>query len=63
MLSAWPRKAAVPLIGPWRWEGRKLNLRPGVYEWFVWPGFGKRANANFGKLIGRGRIVVPKPKS
>ena len=61
VLSSWPAKPKVSLIGSWNWEGTKRKLVPGKYEWFVWPGFGKRADSNFGKLIGSGKIVVKKP--
>jgi len=49
--------------GQWNWEGSKRKLSPGVYRWFVWPGFGKRKNSNFGKLVGSGTVVVRKPKA
>ena len=29
----------------------------------MWPGFGKRADSNFGKLIGSGKLVVKNPKA
>ena len=63
VLSSWPVKSTVSLSGPWSWEGRKRKLVAGNYEWFVWPGFGKRADSNFGKLIGSGKLVVKNPKA
>ena len=63
VLSSWPANPSVSLSGQWNWEGRKRKLSPGVYRWFVWPGFGKRKNSNFGKLVGSGTVVVRKPKA
>jgi hypothetical protein len=62
VLSSWPANPSVSLSGQWNWEGGKRKLLPGVYRWFVWPGFGKRKNSNFGKLVGSGTVVVKKPK-
>ena len=62
VLSSWPTNPSVSLSGQWNWEGSKRKLSPGVYRWFVWPGFGKRKNSNFGKLVGSGTVVVRKPK-
>jgi hypothetical protein len=31
---------------------RPARLRPGVYRWFVWPGFGPKKPARYGRLIG-----------
>jgi hypothetical protein len=46
ILSVWPRKATLPLPGS--------KLKAGVmYTWYVWPGFGDRSLARYGKLIGR----------
>ena len=52
VLSSWPGGPVVSLTGTWNWEGAKRKLVAGKYEWFVWPGFGKRANSKFGNLIG-----------
>ncbi|MGI9657320.1 MAG: hypothetical protein ACR2OD_00300 [Gaiellaceae bacterium] len=63
VLSSWPAREAVSLVGSWNWEGAKRKLVAGTYEWFVWPGFGKRADSNFGKLIGSGKLVVKDPNA
>ena len=63
VLSSWPSRPTVSLVGPWNWDGRKRKLVAGTYEWFVWPGFGKRAESRFGKLIGSGKIVVKRPET
>lgn len=62
VLSSWPTKPQVSLTGPWNWEGTKRKLVAGTYQWFVWPGFGKRSESKFGKMIGSGKLVVGKPK-
>ncbi len=63
VLSSWPGGPVVSLTGTWNWEGAKRKLVAGKYEWFVWPGFGKRANSKFGNLIGTGKLVVKAPKA
>ena len=45
VLSSWPGRSTVSLTGAWNWEGSKRKLVPGKYKWFVWPGFGKRADS------------------
>jgi hypothetical protein len=58
ILSAWPRHAFMRLKRAWRFEGRLYRLVPGRYRWYVWPGFGPRAAARYGPLIGRGQFIV-----
>jgi hypothetical protein len=58
ILSAWPRHASLRLKRAWLFNGRLYRLVPGRYRWYVWPGFGPRAAAQYGPLIGRGRFVV-----
>jgi len=58
ILSAWPRHAFMRLRRAWRFEGRLYRLVPGRYRWYVWPGFGPRAAAQYGPLIGRGQFIV-----
>jgi hypothetical protein len=52
IFAAWPTKATFALKKGWKYQGRKYALRPGRYEWFVWPGFGPRKNVNYGTLLG-----------
>ncbi|MEZ5099869.1 MAG: hypothetical protein R3C15_08775 [Thermoleophilia bacterium] len=63
VFSNWPAKTTLKLKKAWRFEGRAQQLAPGVYTWYVWPAFGTRANATYGKLLGKATFVVPKPKS
>jgi hypothetical protein len=52
ILSAWPKAASLALKRTWKYSGRKYTLTPGVYRWYVWPGFGARANADYGEMLG-----------
>jgi hypothetical protein len=57
ILSAWPTRARRRLRKSWVYHGHHYRLRPGVYRWYVWPGFGKRAKANYGRLVGSSSFV------
>jgi hypothetical protein len=58
ILSAWPRRAELQLKPSWRFRGKRYRLKPGRYRWFVWPGFGRRAEKRFGALLGSSSFVV-----
>jgi len=58
VLSAWPKHATFQLHGTWKFDGRRFRLKPGRYTWYVWPGFGKRSAARYGRAIGQGTFVV-----
>jgi hypothetical protein len=58
MLSAWPGKAKLTLSRRWSYNGRRFELRKGLYRWFVWPGFGPRAKGRYGQLLGQGTFRV-----
>jgi hypothetical protein len=58
ILSRWPSRARFGLRGSWQFEGRTFRLRPGVYTWYVWPGFGTLAKPRFGKLLGQSSFRV-----
>jgi hypothetical protein len=58
VLSAWPTQARLQLGRSWSFHGRHFRLRPGRYRWYVWPGFGSKAAARFGALIGSGSFTV-----
>ena len=55
---AWPTRARLQLKRRWEFEGRVRRMRPGTYEWNVWPGYGPRRRANYGPQIGKGRTFV-----
>lgn len=58
VLSTWPAHAHLRLRSAWHYLGVRRRLVPGVYRWFVWPGFGRRAQHRYGSLIGTRRFVV-----
>jgi hypothetical protein len=58
VLSAWPRQPSFQLKRVWSSKGRRYRLKPGVYRWYVWPGYGRPAQANYGDRIGGSSFVV-----
>jgi hypothetical protein len=58
VLSAWPTRSKLQLKTRWRFDGRVRHMRPGSYEWNVWPGYGSRRAARYGARIGKGRTFV-----
>ena len=58
VLSRWPSRARFGLRRSWQHEGRTFRLRPGVYTWYVWPGYGTLAKPRFGKLLGQSSFRV-----
>ena len=39
-------------------NGRRYGLRPGVYHWYVWPGYGRLAANRYGGRLGGSTFVV-----
>jgi hypothetical protein len=60
VLSAWPLRTNFRLRRTWTYRGRRYRLRPGVYRWYVWPGFGRISAARYGRLLGSSTFVVAK---
>lgn len=58
VLSAWPARPNFLLRRTWTYKGRGYRLRPGVYRWYVWPGFGRISAARYGRLLGSSTFVV-----
>jgi len=58
ILTAWPGTTSFHLERSWRFEGRTYRLTPGLYRWYVWPGFGPRSATRYGKLLGMRTFVV-----
>ncbi|MGZ8739504.1 MAG: HYR domain-containing protein [Gaiellaceae bacterium] len=52
VLSVWPKGPTYVMKKSWKFNGRKYTLKPGLYSWYVWPGFGARPVAQYGDLIG-----------
>ncbi len=63
VLSAWPRRARLKLRLRWVYQGRRYRLKPGVYRWYVWPGFGARSENRYGELLGQSTFVVAAPRA
>ena len=58
ILSLWPRQEHFQLPRSWVFDGHRYRLRPGVYRWYVWPGFGRFSAARYGRLLGGSSFVV-----
>ncbi len=58
VLSSWPVGTSFRLPGSWTYAGHRYKLTRGKYRWFVWPGRGARARAQYGKLLGSSSFVV-----
>ena len=58
IFSAWPTRNSIKLTRTWTYDERRYRLSPGRYRWYVWPGYGLRAQENFGRLIGSSSFVV-----
>ncbi len=52
ILSVWPTRGAFVLHKAWKFQGRTYKLKPGVYRWYVWPGYGARSAVDYGGLLG-----------
>jgi hypothetical protein len=58
ILSLWPSRASLKMTRSWQFGGHTFRLKPGVYTWYVWPGFGTLATPRFGKLLGQSSFRV-----
>ena len=58
VLDFWPDGPPLTLFPRWAYGGRRYTLTPGRYQWFVWPGFGLRSQARYGKLLKSGVFTV-----
>ena len=61
IFSAWPTGTSVQLAHAWIYAGRRYRLTPGRYRWYVWAGYGRRAQNKFGPLLGSSSFVVAAP--
>ena len=52
ILSAWPTARTLSLKRTWKYNGKRYTLTNGLYRWYVWPGFGARANVKYGEMLG-----------
>jgi hypothetical protein len=60
ILSKWPISPSFRVPRHWTFGGHHYTLKPGRYTWYVWPGFGKRKQHQFGARIGVSAFVVTK---
>ena len=58
ILTLWPTKPTLQVPSSWKFAGTAFRLTPGVYRWYVWPGFGPRSATRYGKLLGTRSFVV-----
>jgi hypothetical protein len=58
ILSLWPRGTSLQLPRSWTYKGRRYRLTEGRYRWHEWPGYGRRSQKRFGKLLGSSSFVV-----
>jgi hypothetical protein len=52
ILSVWPKGATYKLRRTWKYRGHKYTLKAGAYQWYVWPGYGRRSQVVYGQLLG-----------
>ena len=57
ILSAWPTKAQLKLPRSWVYRGHRYRLHRGLYQWYVWPGFGLFSAGHFGDRLGGSSFV------
>jgi hypothetical protein len=58
VLSSWPDRANLQLVTSWKFGGHHYRLRRGRYRWYVWPGFGRRIAAHYGRALGIATFVI-----
>jgi hypothetical protein len=58
ILSVWPTPSSYQLNRRWAYRSELRRLVPGSYLWLVWPGFGPRSRADYGRRIGPSSFVV-----
>jgi len=58
VLSTWPVGPSFRLPRTWTYAGHQYRLSRGVYRWYVWPGRGARALAQYGPLLGSSSFTV-----
>jgi len=58
VLDLWPARNRALLPGSWTSKGVSRTLSPGRYLWFVYPGFGARADARYGEPVQSGILVI-----
>jgi hypothetical protein len=57
VLSTWPVGTKLKLTSTWKYQGHRHTFSKGRYRWYVWPGYGPRKAAKYGKLVGGSSFV------
>jgi hypothetical protein len=60
VLSTWPTQPLFRLALKWVYGKKHFQLSSGTYRWYVWPGYGARADAKYGALLGDSTFSVKK---
>jgi hypothetical protein len=58
VLTAWPSRSSFKLRRVWPYRDAINRLKKGKYQWYVWPAFGPRSQARYGKFLGQSSFVV-----
>jgi hypothetical protein len=58
ILSVWPTRTYFQVPRSWTFKGHRYRLKPGVYHWYVWPGFGKVSAGRYGRSLGGSSFIV-----
>jgi large repetitive protein len=57
ILTTWLTANEFQLRSSWVFHGRRMKLTDARYDWYVWPGFGKRSLRRYGHLITHQRFT------
>jgi hypothetical protein len=52
VLSRWPLRSSLRMRSQWMLDGRNFSFTSGHYVVYAWPGFGSKASARYGGLLG-----------
>jgi hypothetical protein len=58
ILSVWPTGTSLRLYRRWTFQHHHYTLKPGRYDWYVWPGFGAPGATRYGGLLGQSHFIV-----
>ena len=58
VLSTWPIGTTLKLATRWTYRGHTYTFGKGRYRWYVWPGYGPRKAARYGRLLGASVFVA-----
>ncbi len=58
--SWWPTETRFKLPKTWTYDGKTYEFTGGAYSWYLWPGFGPLAKADYGDMLGQSTFKVDK---